>query len=97
MAVNVFGLTLGAAAMSAAQGNAVRTEFVWDPSEPVATRPLAMRAKNWGLNLFYSHDGNKNVSEVFCHAPQNGGGGVFLGAARREWAPSQPEGFLRDP
>ena len=51
--------------LDATQGNAVRTEFVWDPTEPVATRPLAMRAKNWGLNLFYSHDGNKNVSEVF--------------------------------
>ena len=58
--------------LDATQGNAVRTEFVWDPTEPVATRPLAMRAKNWGLNLFYSHDGNKNVSEVFYHAPQNG-------------------------
>ena len=46
-------------------GNAVRTEFVWDSTEPIATRPLAMRAKNWGLNLFYTHDGNKNVSEVF--------------------------------
>ena len=50
----------------------VYKEFIWDPTEPVATRPLAMRAKNWGLNLFYSHDGNKNVSEVFYHAPQNG-------------------------
>ena len=58
--------------LDATQGNAVRTEFVWDPTEPVATRPLAMRAKNWGLNLFYTHDGNKNVSEVFYHAPQNG-------------------------
>ena len=58
--------------LDATQGNAVRTEFVWDPTESVATRPLAMRAKNWGLNLFYSHDGNKNVSEVFYHAPQNG-------------------------
>ena len=58
--------------LDATQNNAVRTEFVWDPTEPVATRPLAMRAKNWGLNLFYSHDGNKNVSEVFYHAPQNG-------------------------
>ena len=58
--------------LDATQGNAVRTEFVWDPTEPIATRPLAMRAKNWGLNLFYSHAGNKNVSEVFCHAPQNG-------------------------
>ena len=58
--------------LDATQNNAVRTEFVWDPTEPIATRPLAMRAKNWGLNLFYSHDGNKNVSEVFYHAPQNG-------------------------
>ena len=97
MTVNARYLTLGVVAMPTTQGNAVRTEFVWDPTEPIATRPLAMRAKNWGLNLFYSHDGNKNVSEVFYHAPQNGGGGVFLGAARREWAPSQPEGFLRDP
>ena len=33
-------------------GNAVRTEFVWDhPTEPIATRPLVMRAKNWDLNL----------------------------------------------
>ena len=72
MTVNARYLTLGVVAMPTTQGNAVRTEFVWDPTEPIATRPLAMRAKNWGLNLFYSHDGNKNVSEVFCHAPQNG-------------------------
>ena len=58
--------------LNAANGNAVRTEFVWDPTEPIATRPLVMRAKNWNLNLFYTHDGNKNVSEVFYHAPQNG-------------------------
>ena len=48
--------------------------FIWDPTEPVATRPLA-----WGqgegsgtLNFepstlnFYTHDGNKNVSECFA-------------------------------
>ena len=58
--------------LNAANGNAVRTEFVWDPTEPIATRPLVMRAKNWDLNLFYTHDGNKNVSEVFYHALQNG-------------------------
>ena len=58
--------------LNAANGNAVRSEFVWDPTEPIATRPLVMRAKNWGLNLFYTHDGNKNVAEVFYHAPQNG-------------------------
>ena len=58
--------------LNVANGNAVFHSYVWDPTEPVATRPLAMRAKNWGLNLFYTHDGNKNVSEVFYHAPQNG-------------------------
>ena len=54
--------------LNADNGNAVRTELVWDPTEPIATRPLVMRAKNWGLNLFYTHDGNKNVSDVFYHA-----------------------------
>ena len=58
--------------LDVANGNAVRTEFVWDPTEPIATRPLVMCAKNWDLNLFYTHDGNKNVSEVFYHALQNG-------------------------
>ena len=52
--------------------NAIFHSYVWDPTEPIATRPLVMRAKNWGLNLFYTHDGNKNVSEVFYHALQNG-------------------------
>ena len=43
-------------------------EYVWDPTEKVATRPLV-----WSLShiepfnfstSFYTHDGNKNVSEV---------------------------------
>ena len=63
--------------LNADNGNAVRTEFVWDPTEPIATRPLVMRAKNWDLNLFYTHDGNKNVSEVFYHALQNGQGHIL--------------------
>ena len=36
--------------------------FLWDPIEPIATRPLV-----WGRDgapLFYTHDGNKNMSEV---------------------------------
>ena len=42
--------------------------FAWDPTEPVATRPLAwlrptLNAQPSTLN-FYTHDGNKNVSEV---------------------------------
>ena len=36
--------------------------FVWDPTEPVATRPLAWKR---GTSVaYYTHDGNKNVSEV---------------------------------
>ena len=68
----VYDNFLGIQRLDAANANAVRTVFIWDPTEPLATRPLVMRAKNWGLNLFYTHDGNKNVSEVFYHAPQNG-------------------------
>ena len=41
--------------------------FVWDPTEPVATHPLAWNRSALGTQhstLFYTHDGNKNVSEV---------------------------------
>ena len=42
--------------------------FIWDPTEPVATRPLvwnssALQPFNF-LTSYYAHDGNKNVSEV---------------------------------
>lgn len=36
--------------------------FVWDPTEPVATRPLVWNRN--GALLFYTHDGNKNVGEA---------------------------------
>ena len=41
--------------------------FIWDPTEPIATRPLVWF--NSALDtphsaLYYTHDGNKNVSEV---------------------------------
>ena len=36
--------------------------YVWDPTEPVATRPLVWR--NNASASYYFHDGNKNVSEV---------------------------------
>ena len=36
--------------------------YVWDPTEPVATRPLAWQRGNSAA--YYTHDGNKNVSEV---------------------------------
>ena len=57
--------------LNAANGNAVRTEFVWDPTEPIATRPLIFLPAASSL-AYYTHDGNKNVSEVFYHALQNG-------------------------
>ena len=45
------------------------TYFIWDPTEPVATRPLVWL--NSALDtphtaLYYAHDGNKNVSEVIA-------------------------------
>ena len=36
--------------------------YVWDPTEPVATRPLAWQRGNSAA--YYTNDGNKNVSEV---------------------------------
>ena len=45
----------------------VRRSFVWDPTEPVATRPLAWFGGDASLRL-YAHDGNKNVSEVVAAA-----------------------------
>ena len=45
----------------------VRQSFVWDPTEPVATRPLAWFGSN-APPRFYAHDGNKNVSEVVAAA-----------------------------
>ena len=36
--------------------------YIWDPTEPVATRPLVWNRN--GESGFYTHDGNKNVSEV---------------------------------
>ena len=38
--------------------------FVWDPTELVATRPLAWTHGN--SVAYYTHDGNKNVSEVMA-------------------------------
>jgi RHS repeat-associated protein len=40
--------------------------FVWDPTEPVATRPLVWNRASGSSHpaLYYAHDGNKNVSEV---------------------------------
>ena len=57
--------------LDAANGNAVRSEFVWDPTESIATRPLVFQPAS-GETAYYFHDGNKNVSEVFYHTLQDG-------------------------
>lgn len=41
--------------------------YIWDPTEPIATRPLVWQRSALDTRpsvLFYTHDGNKNVSEV---------------------------------
>ena len=38
------------------------SRYLWDPTEPIATRPLVWL--HGGNTYSYTHDGNKNVSEV---------------------------------
>ena len=50
--------------LNGASNNAVELAFGWDPTEPVATRPLWMQRVSGTYNFFYFHDGNKNVSDL---------------------------------
>ena len=43
----------------------------WDPTEPVATRPLFTQ-RGTGYKFFYTCDGNKNVSELVHFETRNG-------------------------
>ena len=63
--------------------NAVTDLFEWDPTERVATRPLYWqhRTSSDNYSLFYTHDGNKNVSEVVFYQRARGI------AAHYEYAP----------
>ena len=45
--------------------------FVWDPTEPIATRPLFTQ-RGTGYKFFYTCDGNKNVSEMVHFESRNG-------------------------
>ncbi|MBR5592404.1 MAG: RHS repeat-associated core domain-containing protein [Kiritimatiellae bacterium] len=45
--------------------------FVWDPTEPVATRPLFTTGSG-NRKFFYACDGNKNVSEMVHFEQRNG-------------------------
>ena len=42
--------------------------YIWDPTEPIATRPLVLNSSTFQpfhfSTSYYTHDGNKNVSEV---------------------------------
>ena len=57
--------------------------FIWDPTEPIATRPLVWNSSTFQpfnfSTSYYTHDGNKNVSEVVAS-----GGDV---SAHYEYAP----------
>ena len=69
--------------LDAAANNAVTDLFEWDPTELVATRPLywLRREPSGNYSLFYTHDGNKNVSEVVFYQRARGV------AAHYEYAP----------
>ncbi len=43
--------------------NALFHSYVWDPTEPIATRPLVFQPTS-GEIAYYFHDGNKNVSDL---------------------------------
>lgn len=63
--------------------NSVTDLFEWDPTEPVATRPLFWqpRTAEGNFSLFYTHDGSKNVSDVVFYQRARGV------AAHYEYAP----------
>ena len=43
--------------------NTLFHSYTWDPTEPIATRPLIFRPSTGALS-YYFHDGNKNVSDL---------------------------------
>ena len=58
--------------LDALNNNSQMNLFVWDPTESVATRPLFMVANPGNYKLFYTFDGNKNVSELVHFESRNG-------------------------
>ncbi len=57
--------------INGASNNAIDHVLGWDPSEPLATRPLVLK-KNGQDSLFYTHEGKKNVSELVSFQQTNG-------------------------
>ena len=58
--------------LNAAANNAVDLAFGWDPTEPIATRPLWMQRPTGSYNFFCFHDGNKNVSDIVSYQSARG-------------------------
>ena len=44
--------------------NILFQSYVWDPTEPIATRPLVFQPAATPPPSYYFHDGNKNVSDL---------------------------------
>ena len=57
--------------VDALNNNAQLNLFVWDPTEPIATRPLFTTGSG-NRKFFYTCDGNKNVSELVHFETRNG-------------------------
>ena len=57
--------------VDALNNNAQINLFVWDPTEPIATRPLFTTGSG-NRKFFYTCDGNKNVSELVHFETRNG-------------------------
>ena len=58
--------------LDALNNNSQMNLFVWDPTEPIATRPLFMLSNPGSYKFFYTFDGNKNVSELVHFESRNG-------------------------
>ena len=57
--------------VDALNNNAQLNLFVWDPTEPIATRPLFTNGSG-NRKFFYTCDGNKNVSDLVYFETRNG-------------------------
>ena len=57
--------------LDALNNNSQMNLFVWDPTEPIATRPLFTTGSG-NRKFFYTCDGNKNVSELVHFETRNG-------------------------
>ena len=57
--------------LNGGNNNSIDLVFGWDPSEQAATRPLVLQ-KYGQYSMFYTQDGNKNVSDLVFFQQANG-------------------------